>query len=204
MYALEIAWNGAGLTSATNLPAGGVVQGTAIEFEVQPADNNAALGSRERHLAWLAYAQGDNAGVLDHGRQAGLLDPNASDPIAIQTVFLMATASLRQNDPMTAAQIMNNVSTQRPDSPSHLVDLARSRFELLAPSVKATKPGLNSTKTELEVSGLPGHQYLLERSLNLKTWTSVSTNTLQEATVLVEDTEATPGTNRFYRVKWLK
>ena len=104
-YALEIAWNGTGLTAASNLPPDGGIKGSDIEFEVQPADNNAALGQRHRHLAWLAYAQGDSDGVLDHGRQAASLDPNSSDPLAIQTAFLVSTASLRQNDPMTAARV---------------------------------------------------------------------------------------------------
>ena len=203
-YALEIAWNGTGFTAATNLPTDGLIHGSEILFKVQPADNNPALGSRERRLAWLANALGDYAGVLEHGRQAALLDPNSSDPLAIQTVFLMSDAALNQNDPMTAAQTMITLSTALADSTSHLGDLARSRFELLAPSVKANKPGLGSTKTQLKIKGLPGHQYLLERSLNLNTWTPVSTNTLQGATVLVEDTEAIPGTNRFYRVQWIK
>jgi hypothetical protein len=203
-YALEIAWNGTGFTAATNLPADGLIKGSEIQFEVQPADNNPALGSRERHLAWLANAQGDNAGVIEHGQQAALLDPNSIDPLALQTVFLMSTAALNQNDPMTAARTLNTLSTLLPGSTSHLAELARSRFELLAPSVKANRPGSGSTKTQLEINGLPGHQYLLERSLNLKTWTSVSTNTLLDFTALVEDTKATPGTNRFYRVKWIK
>jgi hypothetical protein len=203
-YVLELAWNGTGFTTTNNLPAGGLIQGSEIQFEVQPADNNPAIGSRHRRLAWLSNVLGDNAGVLEHGRQAALLDPNSIDPLAVQTVFLMSAAALRQNDPMTAARVLNTVSTLLPDSTSHVAELARSRFELLAPSVKANKPGLGTTKTQLEIKGLPGHQYLLERSVNLTTWTPVSTNTLLETSVLVEDTKATPVTNRFYRVKWLK
>jgi hypothetical protein len=203
-YALEIAWNGTGFTAASNLPADGLIKGSEIQFEVQPADNNPALGSRHRHLAWLANAQGDNAGVLEHGRQAALLDPNSNDPLAVQTVFLMSTASLNLNDPMTAALTMSALNTALTDSSSHLADLARSRFELLAPSVKATKPVSGSTKTQLEIKGLPGHDYILERSGNLQDWTPFSTNSLQEFTVLVEDTQAATGTNRFYRVQWIR
>jgi hypothetical protein len=203
-YALEIAWNGTGFTAAANLPADGLIKGSEIQFEVQPADNNSALGSRHRHLAWLANAQGDNAGVLDHGRQAALLDPNSNDPLAVQTVFLTSAAALNQNDPMTAARTLNTLSTLLPGSSSHLAELARARFELLAPSVKANRPGPGSTKTQLEIKGLPGHDYILERSGNLHDWTPFSTNNLQEFTVLVEDTQPATGTNRFYRAQWIR
>ena len=53
-YALQIGWNGTGLIAPGSLPAGGLIAGSEIQFDVQPADNNTALGQRQRHLAWLA------------------------------------------------------------------------------------------------------------------------------------------------------
>ena len=203
-YALEIAWNGTGFIAATNLPADGLIKGSEIQFEVLPADNDGALGRRQRHLAWLANALGDDAGVLEHGREAARLDPTPNDPLAVQTVFLMSNAALRMGDPMSAALAMNSVNGLFPNSDNHLAELARTRFQALAPSVKANKPVVGSTKIQLEIKGLPGHKYILERSASLQGWTSISTNTLQESTCLVDDDKAAPGAARFYRVQWVR
>ncbi|MCX6902334.1 MAG: hypothetical protein NTW03_02405 [Verrucomicrobia bacterium] len=198
-FALQIGWNGTGL-----IPAGTLISGSEIQFEVKPADDDATLAQRKRHLAWLAYAQGDNAGVIEHAGEAANLDPASNDPLAVQTVFLMSAAALRQNDPMTAALALNTMNTLLPEPSGHLAELARTRFEMLAPSVQVNTPGPGSTNAQVEIKGLPGHLYVLERSGNLQDWTPISTNTLQGVTCVVQDDNPAPDTARFYRVRWIR
>lgn len=194
-YAIAVAWNSA---------SGGLIEGPEILFEVMPADTDAAEALRHRHLAWLAQARGDAAAVLEHAREASRLDPDTIDPLAIQTTFLMSTAALRQGDPMSAALAMNAVKTGLLNPGSHLAGIARDRFELLAPTVKAHKPPPGAAKTRLEINGLPGHTYVLERSPDLVHWTPMGTNTLQSAAWTIEDDNPSPGSPRFYRVQWVQ
>ena len=201
-YTLAIAWDGRGLAPASCLPASGIVSLPAMNFAVQDTTTPALEALNERHLAWWRYLLGDDAGTLGHAQRAAQLDPNAVDPLAVESQFLSANAALRLGQLFQAVQTMSSLSAQLPDGNNHAGLLASYQSGLFAPKLRLiTLPG--QTPARIQVAAIAGEKYALQASDDLKQWKSVSTNGAPANVFELLDSTGSPKGARYYRVQWI-
>jgi len=136
--------------------------------------------------------------------EAERLDGSADDPLAQEVRFLSATAALRQNDPLIAAQLIGDLNRRLDHETSDLASVTEDLFGLLAPRVYLEEQPGPGRVTRVGIEGLPGHTYEIQRSTDLKIWTTVGTQTLVGATAILNDPATPTGTARFYRVIWTR
>ncbi|MBL9137047.1 MAG: hypothetical protein JNK85_14340 [Verrucomicrobiales bacterium] len=201
-YALEIAWNGTPFAPALLLPTNGVVGVPTVEFEVRPATNAVLQALGRRHLAWYHYLVGNLTAVLSQARDAHQLDPGGSDPLAIQSEMILAEAAAAKGEPLEGALVLDRLRRQLPSANTSAAELVIERFGLLSPRLRlAEAPASQGPRWIL--SGVPGQTYVLQRSGDLKHWSSISTNTPATNDFALPEVQATGGAPQFYRVLWV-
>lgn len=201
-YRLDVAWDGRDSASATLLPESGFITIPSIEFEVRATSTPALRALNHRHLAWSAYQSGDFAEVVAHAQEAVRLDPELTDPLAIETRFLASNAAVSRGDVLEAAQIMDALRNSLGAIGSHFVHAANTRFASLAPELRVLDAPSSTTPARLQLTAVPAYSYLIQRSLNLVDWTSISTNTLSTNRLEVIDSSAPTNGPGYYRVIW--
>ena len=201
-YTLEIAWQGAAFAPDMLLPTNGVITIPAIEFEVQAATNttNQALG--HRHRAWYDYLTDNFPGVLTHTREADRLDPDSSEPLAIQARLMRATAAANRDAPLETAQVLDNLRRQLPSEDNHVAEMAAEHLSQLVPRLSVLEGPTAGQELRLAVTAIPGQKYILQGSTDLATWTSISTNTPGASQFDWPNTSGADRPYHFYRVLW--
>ena len=200
-YRLEVSWHGRNLAPDAGLPPEGIVTLDPIFFNVTPATNSTLQAVHQRHLAWERFVADDPVGAVACIREAERLDPGAMDPLSVQARVVGATCSARLRDALGTARFLDVIRSAADNDNDHFADFAGLAFANLAPRMRwvpATTPG--GQPARFEIRAAPGGVYLVQRSHDLRTWTSVSTNAPSASTFTVE--EPTGGEALFYRVVW--
>jgi hypothetical protein len=200
-YRLEISWNGRNLAPDAGLPPDGIVTLPPLLFTVAATDTAPRQALHQRHLAWERFVTGDFMNALASVREADRLEPSATDPLSVQSRLLGATCAARLQDAFGAAQLLDRVRSTGVDDNDHLADFAETAFASLAPQMRwVAAPGGGGQLGQLQITVVPGGTYVVQRSKDLVTWTSVSTNTPSTTGYAVDDTTGTG--MQFYRVIW--
>jgi hypothetical protein len=204
-YVLSLAWDGRGLVEDTVLPASGVVAGGEVPFTVAPPADDAGRACHLRRLAFEAWDRGALEPARQLGREALGLAPAEAGREAVDNAFVVAVASLRLNDPLGSAQVLQALGGRQGEGASPEARLQAHRFfNALAPSLRISRAAGPGFAERLEVLGHPGHTYEVQVSANLGTWTRLDRRLTTTVPYEVVDTDAGDAvSHRFYRVLWL-
>jgi hypothetical protein len=201
-YLLIIAWDGTGLIDPGALAVGGVLSETEIFFEVKPITGDTERAAHLRRVAFQKWDSGEDQLARQIAIEALALDPNHRGKEAIETAFIVASASIRLDDYLGAAQALRGITEGSPElAQTHLAEQAAAFFRLLAPELQVVSAGAG-LPTMLTVIGHPRQLYALQFSEDLRAWETLQLLPTTASRFTVED-PAPRSQQSYYRLHWL-
>ncbi len=204
-YVLTTRWEGREFAATELLPPDGVVVGAELRFQVAEPTTAEARSSRLRRRAFQSWDAGRFEEARSLGAEAAGLTPDAADAEAVDTVFVMALASLHLEDLAGAVRMLRTLEARTDGRvSSEAQGQARWAAGALVPSVQIRRNAAAGSPAVIEVLGHTGQRYELQGSVDLANWESLDQRVTVAARYTVEDPAIAAGRSpRFYRVVWL-
>jgi hypothetical protein len=198
-YVLNVSWDGEGMVEDSALPANGFLSAAEARFQVTALTNAPQKAVQEHRLAFEAFVSGDYRKALDHAVLA-MGQSNARQVLHTEgTHLLAANAAMKLQDYRTAVVVLQDAA---PDGIGEPAETVRNLRRVLAPEIFLGPDPGRTFPRRLTVVALPGQDYEVQSSPDLRQWTTLDRRLSTANRYEVLDANGTGEHQRFYRVAW--